>query len=56
MGKVSEVAAKRALKMANGDRKAAYSQYIQLYYEQTGYLDCGINNKELQAFYDKKGW
>ena len=51
MIKVSKPAAIRALKLAKGDKKAAYSQYIKLYYGQTGHLDCGISNKDLQEFY-----
>ena len=55
MIKVSKPAAIRALKLAKGDKKAAYSQYIKLYYGQTGNLDCGISNKDLQEFYKGEG-
>lgn len=52
--KVSVPAAKKALKLVNGDKQAAYSQYIKLYFEQTGSINCGIDNADLQAFYNQK--
>jgi hypothetical protein len=48
-------AADEALRLAKGDRKAAYSQYIILMYRATGRLVPGCDNKDLQAYYDKKG-
>ena len=54
VSKVIPSLARQALKNANGDRKAAYSQYIKLYFNQTGKLAPGCNNKDLQAFYDKE--
>jgi len=42
------------LKLAGGDRKAAYSRYIQLYFRQTGRLAPGCDSKDLQAFYEKE--
>jgi len=45
--------ADEALKRANGDRKAAYSQYIRLRYSVTGNLAPGCNNKDLQAYYNQ---
>lgn len=41
-----------ALKRANGDKRAAYSNYIKLCYRQTGRLAPGCDNKDLQAYYD----
>jgi len=40
--------------LADGDRNAAYSRYIQLYFRQTGRLAPGCDNKDLQAFYEKE--
>lgn len=57
-GKVDRVIPKvadEALKRANGDRKAAYSQYIRLRYSVTGKLAPGCDNKDLQAYYDQCG-
>lgn len=48
---IPELAVK-ALELAKGDRKAAYSRYIQLHYRLTGRLVPGCDNKDLQAFYD----
>ncbi len=45
--------AKLALEIAEGDRKAAYSAYISLFFEQTRKFDCGCDNKDLQKFYDE---
>lgn len=53
--KVHPAIAKRALELANGNKQAAYSRYIQLYFRQTGKLAPGCDNKDLQAFYDKEG-
>jgi len=46
--------ADEALKLAKGDRKAAYSQYILLMFRTTGRAVPGCDNKELQAYYDMK--
>jgi len=50
---VSVPAALEALERADGDKKAAYSQYIKIYFENTGRLDVGCDNSELQEFYKK---
>ena len=42
------------LAFSGGDRKIAYSNYIKLYFSQTGRLAPGCDNKDLQAFYDSK--
>lgn len=55
ISKVIPSLARQALELAGGDRKVAYSRYIQLYFRQTGKLAPGCNNKDLQAFYDKEG-
>jgi hypothetical protein len=47
--------ADEALRLAKGDRKAAYSQYILLMYKATGRPVPGCDNRELQAYYDMKG-
>lgn len=52
--KVIPALARQALKIAGGDRKAAYSRYIELHYKQTGRLAPGCDNRDLQAFYDKE--
>ena len=52
--KVIPALARQALLLAGGDRKAAYSRYIQLYFRQTGRLAPGCDNRDLQAFYDSK--
>lgn len=52
INKANPLLAKQALINANFDRKAAYSNYIKLYYRQTGKLAPGCDNKDLQAFYD----
>ena len=57
-GKVDRVIPKvadEALKRANGDRKAAYSQYIWLRYSVTGKLAPGCDNKDLQDYYNQIG-
>jgi len=54
ISKVNPIWARQALINANGDRKAAYSQYIKLYFKQTGRLAPGCDNKDLQAFYDRE--
>ena len=49
--------ARAALAAAKGDKKGAYSQYILLYFRQSGKLSPGFDNKDLQYFYnnlDKK--
>ena len=52
--KVIPSLAQQALKLAGGDRKAAYSRYIQLYFRQTGRLAPGCDNRDLQEFYEKE--
>lgn len=47
--------ADEALRLAKGDRKAAYSQYIILMFKATGRPVPGCDNRELQAYYDMKG-
>lgn len=47
--------ADEALRMANGDKKAAYSQYIRIVYRLTGKIAPGCDNRDLQAYYDLKG-
>jgi len=54
ISKVIPALARQALLLADGDRNAAYSRYIQLYFKQTGRLAPGCDNKDLQAFYDSK--
>ena len=54
ISKVIPSLARQALKLAGGDRKAAYSRYIQLYFRQTGRLAPGCDSKDLQAFYEKE--
>ena len=54
ISKVIPSLARQALKLAGGDRKVAYSRYIQLYFSQTGRLAPGCDNMDLQAFYDSK--
>jgi len=53
--KVIPKVADEALKRANGDRKAAYSQYIRLMYAVTGSLAPGCDNKDLQDYYNQIG-
>lgn len=53
--KVIPTLASQALKLAGGDRKAAYSRYIELYFQRTGRLAPGCDNKDLQEFYEKEG-
>lgn len=47
--------ADEALRLAKGDRKAAYSQYIILMFKATGKPVPGCDNRDLQAYYDSKG-
>jgi len=47
--------ADEALRLAKGDRKAAYSQYIILMFKAKGRAVPGCDNMELQAYYDMKG-
>ena len=54
ISKVIPALARQALLLAGGDRKAAYSRYIQLYFRQTGRLAPGCDSKDLQAFYEKE--
>ena len=54
ISKVIPALARQALLLAGGDRKAAYSRYIQLYFSQTGRFAPGCDNRDLQAFYDSK--
>jgi len=55
ISKVNPAWARQALINAKGDRKAAYSRYIELHYRNTGKLAPGCDNKDLQAFYEKEG-
>lgn len=54
ISKVNPAWARQALINAKGDRKAAYSRYIELHYRNTGRLAPGCDNKDLQAFYEKE--
>ena len=54
ISKVIPALARQALELAGGDRKVAYSRYIELHYRNTGNLAPGCDNKDLQAFYDSK--
>ena len=54
ISKVIPALARQALLLAGGDRKAAYSRYIELHYRNTGKLAPGCDNKDLQAFYEKE--
>ena len=54
ISKVIPALARQALLLAGGDRKAAYSRYIQLYFRQTGRLAPGCDSRDLQAFYEKE--
>jgi len=54
ISKVIPSLARQALKLAGGDRQIAYSNYIKLYFSQTGRLAPGCDNRDLQAFYDSK--
>ncbi len=51
---VNPLAAARALENAGGDRHRAYSQYILMMYRATGSLACGVDNRDLQAWYDAR--
>jgi len=55
ISKVNPAWARQALINAKGDRKAAYSRYIELHYRNTGRLAPGCDSKDLQAFYEKEG-
>lgn len=50
--KVSPSLARRALELAGGDRKKAYSECVKLSFQITGRMAPGFDNKDLQAFYD----
>lgn len=50
--KVHPGLADTAYEAVKGDRQATYSQYIKLYYRQTGRFVPGCDNKDLQAYYD----
>ena len=52
ISRVNPEIAKIALSNANGQRNAAYSQYILLVYRSTGQLAPRCNAKDLQTFYD----
>ena len=54
ISKVIPSLARQALKLAGGDRQIAYSNYIKLYFSQTGRLAPGCDNRDLQAFYEKE--
>ena len=49
--KVNPSWAREALRMAGGDRKSAFSRYIQLHHRATGQLAPEINARDLAAFY-----
>lgn len=53
-GTVNPKMADRALTNAKGDRKAAYSRYITLYFRATGSLTPNCDNKDLQEYYREK--
>lgn len=53
--KVHQVMAYEALKLAGGDRKKAYTQYVKLMFRTTGSLNPRCDNNDLQAFYDTEG-
>jgi hypothetical protein len=44
----------KALELAGGDRKAAYSQCIRMCWQLYGRLAPGFDNADLQAFYDRE--
>lgn len=52
--KVPPVIALKALEMAKGDRKAAYSRCVILSWQMFGRLSPGFDNADLQAFYDRE--
>lgn len=52
INKVNPSIAMQALINAKFERQAAYSNYIKLYYRQTGKLASGCDNKDLQAFFN----
>lgn len=52
--KVDPTMARTALRLAGGDRNAAYSYCIQLNWRTTGRLAPGFDNADLQAFYDRE--
>lgn len=54
ISKVNPAWARQALINTKGDRKAAYSRYIELHYRNTGRLAPGCDSKDLQAFYEKE--
>lgn len=43
----------KALEQANGDRQKAYSEYIRLHFQATGYIAPGCDAKELYAVLDE---
>jgi len=51
VSKVHPKLADEALKRANGERTAAYSNYIKFYYRCTGKLAPGCDNADLQEYY-----
>jgi len=50
--KVHPALAREAIKRAK-DRQSVYSQCIKLWFRQTGKLDTGFNNVDLQAWIDE---
>ncbi len=53
--KVHPEMAREALRLAGGDRNAAYSYCVQLSWRLTGRFGPGFDNADLQAFYDREG-
>ena len=44
---------RKALSLANGDKQAAFTRYIQLHYRATGNLAPGCDAKDFQAMADR---
>lgn len=51
---VPRAMALKALELAGGDRRAAYSQCIRMCWQLYGRLAPSFDNADLQAFYDKE--
>lgn len=51
--RVHPVMAREALRRAGGDRKAAYSRYVQLSFQTRGSLAPSCDNRDLQAWYNE---
>jgi len=50
--RVNPYLAVEAWKRAKGDRGKVYSEYIRLYFQTTGKLAPGCDNKDLQTWLD----